>query len=225
MIRASIKINMEVPNRPTAASQFQYKDNKLIFEDNETVWQCFKNILEELEAPRAGLRICAASVTLPNMASPKTKSLFSFLYSVYLVLRRKTTDADNVFLSLLACPLVEFWAKDWQEKEAIKHLLLRPFRTERRVVLVMPTRAGTGWVRPLPPELFVQPYMDSSFSSWDETFYLEWQWLRGLPQFDNDLDVYVWEPFREPPAFDYVRLMVLATDITRPIATTNSPLT
>jgi len=175
------------------------------FAEDETVSQCFVKVYEELNSGYAsGLRICALSTSTSGM--PK---MYSFPYEVYLTLSGQVNDATRLFHLVTARLLTFFWADNVFEEQIIDVLVtgssLEPPQWQPR----LPSRSNRLPTRPLAPTEMIQQSSKIDKSNWADLFYLELQWTAQLPHYDNDMDVYVWEPFKQRPSHDFVRLLAL----------------
>lgn len=116
----------------------------------------------------------------------------------------------------------------------IKALLLKPRLERERWVVSLPSAAVCQTMSPFDPEKRIHPPLKLDCNNWERCFYLEWEWLHkiaGLPAQSNfssspgDGTIYVWEPYKERPQFDSLRLMALPVDHRgrrKVIATTSS---
>jgi hypothetical protein len=184
---------------------------KVDFEDAETVAECFVKILDELDAvPASGLRVCAvcASTEGPLFDS------YSFPYEVYLTLSRKVSDAARIFHLLTTRLLTVCWADTQFEQDVIERLIAQPTpqkqkwqpdlpSARRRINTPSAETSSTNAQHALSRPTDLRTIALSDF------VYLEWQWLQTTSQYDQDFDIYVWEPFKERPRLDYVRLALL----------------
>lgn len=167
--------------------------------------QCFDKILTELDSnTSSGVRICALSASAVGV-----QKAYSFPYEVYLTLSKKIDDASRVFHTLTARLLTLYWAENGFEEQAIEALTSRPVPEPPLWQPQLPSIATDLRVRPLTSLNAVQRPLDIHAATWRDLLYLEWQWLREVPHYDNDVDIYVWEPFKQRPPRDFLRMLAL----------------
>ena len=183
------------------------RDNGFIcrFAETETVSECFDKVSEQLSSASAtGLRICALSSSTDGI-----QAVYSFPYGVYLTLSGKVTDATRLFYLLMGCLLMSFWSDDEQEKKIIEALVTKLVPRNLNWQPVLPSRFKNVVTKPRTPLEVVQWPPQIREIDWRDVIYLEFQWTAHLPQYASDVDVYVWEPYKQWLACNYVRLLAL----------------
>ncbi|KAK4542863.1 hypothetical protein LTR36_006052 [Oleoguttula mirabilis] len=173
--------------------------------EDETISRCFERILETLDCASAcGLRICVLSAVTTG-----TEKLYSFPYEAYLTLFGKVENATRLFHLLAAGLLIAYWTATPFEDQAIEHLISKPAPEDPLWLPDLPSHRGQLRMKPLTAREAVQRPLEVDAGTWPDFFYLEWQWLGDVPPYSNDVDVYVWEPFKDRPPRDYIRLVAL----------------
>ncbi|KAK5122545.1 hypothetical protein LTR85_003808 [Meristemomyces frigidus] len=175
------------------------------FRDDESVSQCFEKVLDVLDsASYSGLRICTLSAETLG-----TVKVYSFPYEVYLTLSGKVHNATRLFQLLTARLLMSYWASTEFEGRVIDALISEPSPEDPQWQPQLPSCNGLARTRPLTPLETAQRPLQLDPTMWTDSVYLEWQWLGNVPQYVNDVDIYIWEPFKQRPPRDFIRLILL----------------
>ncbi|KAK3070991.1 hypothetical protein LTR53_009474 [Teratosphaeriaceae sp. CCFEE 6253] len=182
----------------------------LLLVDDETISTGFDKVYEEIATDSSpGLRICALSA--PDAALPRA---FSFPYKVYLTVSGHADAASQVFNALTSRLLAQHWTVDPTEQQAVLRLAAQPELPPKQYKPELPSAAKAGVRRDHhSPEGLLRPSWLLDLPTWQESFYLEWQWLGHVPKHRNDVDIYVWEPFKQTTPRDYIRLLALRQDV------------
>ena len=174
------------------------------FRDTDNISSCFHEIQAQLFTSAPGLQVCIVSAN-----SEQALKMYSFPYQIRLLWTRKYDQAGRVVHLVLAALLGESWASNWLEREMIKLLLLQPSIPTKMWNADLPSLRVDSEIKPLPPERLIRPPLEVGAYNWHDCFYLEWQWSSNVKAFDSDIDVYVWQPYKDQPTFDWVRIVVL----------------
>lgn len=158
------------------------------------------SVLDEVESDRKGIRIFAVSAEITRQTDRSVHSR-----------HRPKTELQISYI--LAALISTIWSRDWCEETMIKQLLLRPEIVDRPIVPQLPTGVQAQDRRPLAPFEMVERPLEAGTHEWDDAVYLEWQWLSEFRNFNNDVEVFVQEPYKTAPHFDYFRVLLLSTDV------------
>lgn len=177
-------------------------------QEHETISQGFDKFSREISSDDSpGLRVCA--MTASNGGLQKA---YSFPYEVYLTLLNRIDGASRVFHTLTARLVMKYWATEPFERLVLERLVAHPTPEPQQWRPLLPSSCKQNlYGKPWTAEELLQPSRPLDSSTLHGLFYLEWQWLGRVPNYRNDIDVYVWEPFKHKAPLDFVRLVALPT--------------
>jgi len=191
------------------------------FAYGESISQSFDNIHDYLHARSvSGLSICAV------VASTKSVwKAYSFLTKVLLIIQQRSDKAGRLVRHLAGLLLARHWITQPDEAILVDWLLCHPELQSREWKPSLPSLEENGSDAALR-----QGTSNGTFSAGirlpDGMFSQDWQWSRDAPAYENDVGVYVYQPFEHQPAQDFVRIVAVTPEVVgqrKAIVIVNSP--
>ena len=166
-----------------------------------TYARCFAVIHDELAKASAGnLRVLAVSADVEYVWKA-----IPFLYKVWFTIWQRGTDAKRTVSLVLALLVVKHWVVTPADLKAVRGYL-PGFRKSIVDHFYQRARTADGSVKKYTFE--EKPWAqidDHRLTSHPRT--LVFRWLRTLPAFPGDLEIYVEQPLRERPNIEWVHVL------------------